>query len=232
MTLNVIEHTRDDIAWPFEGEPKIYVGPGRSRRTVTVDPTPAYPHDHGLVADILEKVAQKFPIDWPVTVHVLPVEEVGRTNGATSIDCVYDYDAPLVNNRYPATYHPTIHLSGKRIPPHPAMTRYLVAHEYGHVVEEWLNLGWGGKELWDDTLIREYAELRKLPARPSSYGAGTWHAAHGEVFANDFRILVCGIEREFWPHPGIERPDGLHAVRRFWRNAVRRSNTQSSEAAA
>jgi hypothetical protein len=51
----------------------------------------------------------------------------------------------------------------------------------------------------------EYAQLRGCdPATP--YGGGTWHKSPGELLANDFRILVAGVEPEFWPHPGSPTP--------------------------
>lgn len=37
-----------------------------------------------------------------------------------------------------------------------------------------------------------------------------------ELFANDFRIVVCGIEQEYWPHPGFTHPLKLAKVRKWW----------------
>src|SRR5205823_804865 len=135
-----------------------------------------------------------------------------RTNGATHVEV--DYDGPQdAKGNYTGRIG-SIYLSAKRIPIHPAMTRYLVAHEYGHVVEEWLNERLGNK-LHDDTLIGFYRQLRSLD-KPRAYGAGEWHRTPGEVFANDFRVLVCGVEPEFWPHPGIERPETSYTIRGWW----------------
>lgn len=207
--MKLIELTRDDIQWAFDGRtgPHVRLGQRTWGMTHQVDPTPAYPHDAGLVQDLLDEIDQKFPLDVSVYVYILPVETPERTNAWTQHDSEYD---PAGNG----TWKPSIVLQGKRIPPHPAVTKYLIAHEYGHVVEEYLNIRRGNK-LGDDTLIREYQQLRGIEP-PSYYGAGTWHCSPGEVFANDFRILVMEREVEYWPHPGISRPEDCLAIVGWW----------------
>ncbi len=72
-----------------------------------------------------------------------------------------------------------------------------------------------------DRMDREYAQLRGLPVDERAlYGGGRWHAAIGELFANDFRILVARAELEFWPHPGFPRPETLPVVVEFWEQAI------------
>jgi hypothetical protein len=65
-------------------------------------------------------------------------------------------------------------------------------------------------------VLDEYARLRGIAKPQHEAAAGCWHSAIGEVFACDFRILVAKTEVEFWPHPGIERPEGIRAVRDWW----------------
>lgn len=208
-----------DVVWPFHNPgPRVRIGGGHGHQ-IEVDPTPAYLHDAALAGEVLHQVATKFPVPWPVTVYLLPHEEIGRTNGATYTDV--DYDGPKDASGAYMGRSAAIFFSAKRIPIHPATTRYLVPHEYGHVVEEWLNERAGNK-LWDGTLMREYTEMRGLETL-SAYGAGLWHRVPGEVFANDFRILVCGIEPEYWPHHGISHPCEFpqdHPVVKWWATLV------------
>jgi hypothetical protein len=51
---------------------------------------------------------------------------------------------------------------------------------------------------------------------------GTWHDSACEILACDFRILVTGMEAEFWPHPGIPRPEMVPALRDWWDAALAR----------
>jgi hypothetical protein len=204
----------DQLCWGFDGElPTQRVQAARYERSERVDPAPAYAHDVKLVAEVLAQCEAAFPVQHSPSIFVLTHETIGRTNGHTSHDYDYDEAKKDAAGRYP--YLPHIVLSGKRIPIHPAMTRYLVAHEYGHVVDTTLALrrfeGSGAEAKQDE----EYAKLRGI-VPPPYYGPGTWHRQAGEVFANDFRILVCGVEREYWPHPGIDRPEHSPAAVKWW----------------
>lgn len=207
-----------DVVWPFhKPTPYVRIGSGHGHQ-VEIDPTPAYAHDPALADETLQIVAATFPVPWPVSVYLLPHEEIGRTNGATFVDV--DYDGPKDKGGTYTGRSAAIFFSAKRIPIHPGMTRYLVPHEYGHVIEEWLNER-AGHQLWSGDLMREYAKLRRLEVL-HAYGAGLWHATPGEVFANDFRILVCGAEPEYWPHPGITHPLKLakRPVQRWWQRVM------------
>lgn len=218
-STDVLSLSRDDVVWPFHKPvPYVRIGGGH-RHQVEIDPTPAYAHDRATVAEVLRHVSEAFPVSWPVSIYLLPHEEIGRTNGATYTDV--NYDGPKDSSGAYSGRAAAIFFSAKRIPIHPATTRYLVPHEYGHVVEEWVNERAGNK-LWDGALMREYAEMRGLEGL-SAYGAGLWHRVPGEVFANDFRVLVCDIEAEYWPHPGIIHPNKLgqdHPVVRWWATLV------------
>lgn len=192
------------LGWPFEGDPEIVCGTSHRRRKV--DPYPAYPHDELLVREELDRVEAFLPLRHPTTYYLLNYEEISRTNGCSWTD--RDYDAPRKIATDDRDGYPLINgtvLSAKRIPPHPAMTRYLVWHEYGHHVEQWLQEARGFR-LYGKEVVNEYMELRGYFYKAEkSYGAGTWHATPGEVFANDFRAFVAGVEPEYWPHPGIPR---------------------------
>jgi hypothetical protein len=204
----------EDLRWDFENSQCTYRVPdGEYTRHVIVDPFPAYAHDLAMVEVELTRTANAFPMPEEVTVCVLDREFAGRTNGWCSIGHFYgDKDER-------AKWSATIVLSGKRIPPHPATTRYLVAHEYGHAVRRFIS----GKRGEDDnklyapeSLYGEYQRLRCFQTA-RHYGGGTWHACVEELFANDFRILVVGAEVEFWPHPGFARPEGVPAIVEFWK---------------
>lgn len=215
MTSGVRVVPRSAIHWSFKdssGDPTIYLrSPSGYQLTTRVDPFPAYGHDPAIVREALAHVEAAYPLPRrrQPTIHVLPFEELSRTNGWTDID--YDY-----TDRKRTDFRSMIVFSGKRIPPHPAMTRYLVAHEYGHVVERHIRLAVGLPEFEDGGRFdREYAALRGM-RRERSYGGGTWHATTGEVFACDFRWIATSLEREFWPHPGVARPDQVPAVLDWW----------------
>lgn len=199
-----------DICWDFGSPNPVFRVPAAGYyRTVSVDPFPAYAHNMELVKHEAEVTAGTFPIKQQVTFVAIDREFLERTNGWTSIE--HDYGT----NEMPKPWSATIVLSGKRIPIHPAMTRYLVSHEYGHAVAEHLRKTHGA--LTDENkLYQEYRALRGMPDDPESYGGG-WHASVSELFANDFRILVAGSETEFWPHPGFARPEDVPQVVEFWK---------------
>lgn len=190
-----------------------------------VDPFPAYPHDEAVVRETLARVEAAFPLPEPFSpwFFLLEHEFVSRMNGGEGADFDYGWEPPEDDprdERHQRPWRGRVALSAKRVPPHPAMTRYLVAHEYGHVVADWLVRG-RGEAQHSTTLLEEYADLRGLP--PSEFqlhaGGGTWHRSIQEIFACDFRVLRTGVEVEFWPHPGVARPEAATAVHEFWASA-------------
>lgn len=224
--VQVVEFTREDVHWPFRSYgsdlPYVMVGKTAQHRgwRIDVDPFPAYPHDAAVVRETAAQVAAAFPLRFPPTFYVLPHEEPARTNGSQFEDTDHSAEPDELGRR---PLRCGITLPAKRIPIHPAMTRYVVAHEYGHSVEAnlaWLKQEKGKPDLYaaEQRIQEEYAALRGMDPGTTQAG-GTWHAAVQEVFACDFRILVCGVEPEYWPHPGIARPEEVPAIVEWWQRA-------------
>jgi len=210
LVERIIMITRSDCVFPFDSAAHFSTRPVKAyKRDVAVDPFPCYGHYSSLVYTVGHRVEAAFPIGFPPQYYLPEFEGPGRTNGFAQKGDVWAEGGKR------AGFEPIIILWGKRIPPHPAMTRYLVAHEYGHVVRWWIEHKRGMKDESVTDFDREYMALR-----PGStcgiYGGGHWHHDAGELIANDFRICVAGIEREFWPHPGFDHPDKLPAVQDFW----------------
>lgn len=197
------------LSWSFNTEKPYYITPYRS---VSVDPTPCYPHDRQLVIEMVEQVEATFRLLVPPHYFILNHETFERTNGWATYESAWNKKTQKWDG-----HTPFITLAGKRIPPHPAMTRYLVAHEYGHCVEYHM-LRAQGKDPHSKDIETEYAKLRGL--KMCNYGPGDWHHSPVELIANDFRLLVAKVELEFWPHPGIKRPEEVPAVVEFWQSAV------------
>ncbi len=187
------------------------------------DPFPAYPHDLGLVAAAARHVQQRFAPRWDVKVFVADREEIGRSNGFSGINegGRWDADDKWVKG------DPTgvIVLSGKRIPPHPAMAAYLVAHEYGHNVEWMLeHVHSGGQSVHGQQVVTEYAVYRGLPTPVHDGSGGRWHDSAVEVLACDFRVVVCEVDPDYWPHPGVPHPRDLPRrcdLRGWWNERLR-----------
>lgn len=207
-----------DLLWSFDDKgPTLRLNTGGSwGHRVEVDPFPCYPHDKGVVEKSLAHVVEA---SWDIgaTVFIGHHEALARSNAWASEEVDYDYDAETVDGRYPATYHPYVFLLGKRIPPHPAVTRYLIAHEYGHCVDYWLNraLALDNDGRNPSGLKEAYRKMRGM-RKVNHYGGGTWHKCAGEVLACDFRIAVCGVETEYWPHQGIEHTEENTSVLKWW----------------
>lgn len=215
MLPSVVVKWHEDLSWPFESGPQ-YRLDHDGHHSVVVDPAPAYKHNVELVRVKVHEIAKAFPITWPVTFYVLSHEFTSRTN-AFAQGNAFDYRSKLEDYDEGDEQYlrcPYIVMSGKRIPIMPAMTRYLVAHEYGHIVEDWIAKQ---RKQRDSDLLKEYAELRRIKF-PLNYGCGTWHETPGEIFANDFRILVGNAEVEFWPHE-CQRPEDNYAVIGWWEKA-------------
>lgn len=211
----IILLTDKDVNWSFEGEPSFYVkgqNPETYGHSVYLDPFPCYAHDKDKVVSVVKEVESKFPVGFPVTYYLFCLENKCRTNGTAYKNHVYNRSNK--DGQSPA-FDPCIILSGKRIPLHPAMTRYLISHEYGHIVHYWLEYCLNIEERGDATKFeKDYAAMRKIDVS-KAYGARNWHTNIGEIIVNDFRISICGIENEFWPHP-CSHPLETPEVLKFW----------------
>lgn len=190
---------------------------GMHGSVATFDPFPAYSHDVGEVRKAVDHVLNRWKPSWHVDLYSADREAEGRSNGFSNVHGSGHYESGEWVKDEPTGL---IMLSGKRIPPHPAVTRYLVAHEYGHNVEWMLNAQRGANYANDNTLINAYAEMRGLDSPVHDGEGGTWHDSAAEVFACDFRIVICQVEAEFWPHHGIPRPEEVPAVWHWWNQAA------------
>jgi hypothetical protein len=209
MSYEIIEIT--DLNWGFDaGEPSVRLNVGTYGRSEKVDPHPCYAHKPELLDKMLAKVTSDFPMQPKLKLFNIHFEGLGRTNAWASYEVDYD------DEDRPRKFLPYISVLGKRIPPHPAMTRYLVAHEYGHCVENWIAYCRGIEDL---SLRKEYKELRNMQEEIPYYGGRTWHKSVGEVLANDFRILVCGVEPEYWVHD-VPFPTEVPEVVAWWQDAL------------
>ncbi len=199
-----------DISWSFDQEPYIDLG---DYTDVKIDPWPGHANSYFIIATTLKKLRNVFPLEKccsPLTIWNSPYETKGRTNGLserTKIEGKWQG-----SDHYVDTFDAHIFLSGKRIPIHPAMTRYVVAHEFGHQVQWWLAAALG---MPYDTLLKEYTEFRGIPYEENNQGPN-WPLASAEVFACDFRILVAGIEVEYWPHRGVTHPLSYYDENKTW----------------
>lgn len=200
-------------------------------RSGLFDPFPAYAHDRSEVADAAYFVSGCCPPLWNVELYIANREEAGRCNGYSDIHqptrCntagIWVVDKPVG----------VIVLSGKRVPPHPAMTRYLVAHEYGHHIEWMIGKARGQQSFHDFQFVSEYAKMRGLPDSSVHHGeGGTWHDSAKEIFACDFRIFVCGVEEDYWPHPGVPQPKEVRDLSEWWLDALNDLGNARQETAA
>jgi hypothetical protein len=203
----VAELDAGDLRWSYvDKAPHWYLEPaipGNWRRPQAVDPWgPCYRHDPDRVCALLAECVAVAPlITAPVTVYVSIWEGLERTNGWAMEDAHHGDPPDWWRGPGEKAWEGVIALSGRRVEIHPAITRYVVPHEYGHLVEDALaRLRYPGDVNGESKLRAEYARVRRLEAI-THYGAGTHHLAPGEVFANDFRAYVLEKEREFWPHP-------------------------------
>jgi len=207
-----IKEVRDeDLFWDYRSGVPYHAYAGWSGKA-ELDPIPSYSHKREHAQPILDICVEKFPPLNPLTLWLANKDELGRTNGFSQ-RC-WDYRNQREDGSYPRTSH--IYLCAKRIPLHPAMTRYLVAHEYGHHIQWWAEIIRGMDEQpFEDA----YSELRT--GTHNGHGSpGRWHNSAAEVFACDFRILVAGVETEFWPHDTIPYPTEVPAVVEWWAKLV------------
>lgn len=222
----------DDLEWPLgrqDTSPRYNCGAGSHGREMLIDPHPAYPPDRKLVEELTAECHARWPLtgDYGAELFILSHEFIGRNNGLSFSDCVYyrdDVKKEIIKSaadgqakEFAPIAH-TIVLCAKRIPIPPAMVKYLVAHEYGHVVFNRVRRLMGYEEHADNKLYEQYMAARGVTEYPKKYIAGKWHLSPSEIVANDFRTLVMGRELDFWPHD-IPLPHHVPAIVKWWEQA-------------
>jgi hypothetical protein len=173
-----------------------------------VDPFPCYSHPLELVTKTAREVETTWPLPIKPYYFLLSHEVTSRTNGSCGAHTI-KYAEKDGDEAVEVEF---IVLSGKRIPLMPTMTRYLVAHEYGHAVNNFINRKQKSHNRFPSAFEKDYA-LRR--GGDTNYGSQKWHTNTREIIANDFRICVCGIEREFWPHT-VPHPDLDLNIQNYW----------------
>jgi hypothetical protein len=233
---NVIVLGYDDLHWPLgvqETAPEYLVGTGDYQRHVKIDPYPCYPHELERVEITLNHCIDVFPLNGigKFGLWLLCHDFTDRINGITFEDTIYrredgseweelipHYDGSG-EQRVFRGQSVSIVLAAKRIPIMPAMTRYLVPHEYGHAVFNYVARRMGYKDHEKSKLEEAYMEVRGVSDFQKKYRGGFWHLSPGEIIANDFRVLFTKQEMEFWPHscplPAWSQPEGL-----WWKQAA------------
>ena len=213
--IHIVPITAKDLKWSFDSNnPSFTVKSGSYSHSIRVDPFPCYSHDLKLVKKEVKEIKQKFLLPVPVYIYIAEFEELSRTNAHASNGI--DYNGRQDKEGNYIDWIGTIVCSGKRIPIMPSMTRYLISHEYGHLVDHYLEQKLNLKA---GELRSVYAKLRNV-TQPSYYGGPTWHKLIGEIFANDFRVLVMKKELEFWPHE-VPRPEKNKKVKDWWKDRLR-----------
>lgn len=236
--MKIIPLSPDQLVWPagtLGGQPSpcYRIGSGSYKSSLYVHPRPCYRADAGVVEQLVAECVDRFPLRGAASaeLYLLPHDFQDGFNGITMEDTVWkrpdgsswEEDFPHRNGGEPVKRSGgqahCIIIAGKAIPHHPAMLRYLVAHEYGHAVFNHLvpRLGYHQNERGE--LERTYMALRGVADVSDVYTAGQWHRSPGEIIANDFRVLVMGREREFWPHPGVPEANADSAIVAWWRKA-------------
>lgn len=210
--------------WEFDGSGAYYkLGKGYGTRAA-VDPFPAYSHSEVYAWGLISTLEVHIPVD----IYLLEHELESRVNGWTDINYVWDEKGHIEEQNH------IICLSGKRTPIPQGMQYYILAHEYGHAVENFLSEKTGNEDF-----RVEYAEMRKVDLM-DHYGGRSWKNAPGEVLADDFRILVAHQEVNYWPHDKVTPPHKLDYLYEWWdekindinqitRDIPRRDATSSSE---
>lgn len=242
--MEIVQLLPDDMTWPLGvpgNGPTYSIGLGAYPRSIVVDPYPGYPHYLELVKKLAWKCDEVFPLPHArVGIWLLSHDFADHLNGITCEDYIYNReDGTEWDESYlkydgsgdKVSMHGqalTIVLAGKRIPIMPAMTRYLVTHEYGHAVFAYVSRHFGYKDHEKDKLEKKYMEIRGITNYAKKYRGGHWHESPGEIIANDFRFLFTRQETEFWPHD-CPLPSWHSPIGEWWLSAARIAGNTNPE---
>jgi hypothetical protein len=204
----------DQLDWPTGDSSYPEFGFLDNRHTVKLDPFPGYCHNHLTAKATIIDCVKAFPPQTNLTTWLSRWDDLSRYNGFLYRDS-FKYN----ENNEPLTYHTHIFLTGKKTPIHPVSTRALIAHEYGHAVAYWLELKTQRpvEQIYDEyvdvvlgnncTNDRELEHAgRILP----------WHRRIQEIFADDFRVFLAGIDTDFYPHYNIYMDNDMIERRKYW----------------
>jgi hypothetical protein len=221
-----IEISKDDLIWDFSSPKPRFSIPSQARdwpSTIYVEPFPCTGIvDIELVKKEAERVQNLFPIGTLLTWFTLPLEEETRCNAWASADDLWgnEGEAKIIKEKH--IKEGRIGFTARRTIIHPALVKYLVAHEYGHQVDYWINAKIRLEEKLDggsDHFRDRYAEFRKIP-NPKGYHAGeSYKNSLTEIVANDFRIVVCEQDVDIYPHY-VENPHGNAEIKAFWNEII------------
>lgn len=236
--------TNDDLNWSMGTQStaaEYEVGCGDYKRKHQVDPYPGYPADLSLTTDLLAECNDIFPLtDAASAYFLLSHEDISRFNGFAMIDSIYkNPDGSEAKEEIPCgcgcgekytVYRMALSvvISGKRVPIHPAFLRYLIAHEYGHLVMHYLTRKLGYRDSDEATVYKWYMKERGLDESQYTlkYRGGHWHEAAGEIFANDARVLLFGRETDYWPHSVPKLTAANKPILTWWENACEKANIE------
>lgn len=209
MNERIIKFNHSDLKWSFDdtNKPFISLPTKKWAHSEYVDPFPCYSHDEKLVTKMVEHCEGIVNLRFKPQYFIMPFEGYSRTNGYACANEDYQSDKEAEKK-----LNPYIVLYGKRIYPHPAMTRYLVSHELGHILEYTLH---AILKQESEDFQKEYAKVRGIEYN-KKYGALNHHTNIAEIIANDIRVGLFCVEPEFWVHD-MELPTSNQKVMDFWK---------------
>jgi hypothetical protein len=216
----IIQLGHKDLIWSFSGDgPKYYVkGLTGYGDTIDVDPFPCVSHDMNILCWEVEKTENLFKTDALLRWISIEHEIKHYTNAWASHTCIYNDNDYEFRKKH--KIEGTIVMSGKRTIVHPAMTKYLVAHEYGHIIDYWITacmLEESDKSDYEP-FRTVYGKMRNVDSKRGGYGGGRWVGDIAEVIADDFRVLIAGVDTDFYIHEkaGVRHPLKCPEVLEFW----------------
>lgn len=216
----IIVKSRDEVIWPFKGNPHFsHKAPYGWGRNIEIDPFPTTVTDVKIVEERVPVIESKFPIGTILQWVILPHEVMERSNAWANYDYLYcdnTEEGSLIQKKHKMTG--LVVFSGKRGNIHPAMTRFLVAHEYGHQVDYWINALMKAEEdsRDEDLFHKRYAEVRGLEFKDdTNYGGGNYHDSLVEIIADDFRIVMGETDPDFYQHSCVN-PLDCPSIIQYW----------------